>query len=118
MVCVASPPLRSSVMTTTVFCAILASFPEDRLGTLDKRISAVNSTPKPQKQVTVPTARPLQHAQHPGVAQSVRLDAFQIEELRDTFVGRPQQFRGHLRLDRRVRQRVESVPLEECGFEG
>src|SRR5699024_12073653 len=55
---------------------------------------------------------------HAGVAQRVRFDPRQVEELRHTLVRGEQQFDVDLGLDGEVRDRLEDERHEEPGLEG
>jgi len=60
----------------------------------------------------------LEPQQHPGVAQRVRLDRVQVEELGDPLVVGPKQLRVYLGGDGSSPDLVEPLPGEEVHFEG
>ena len=62
--------------------------------------------------------RGLENPQHPGVAQGVRLDPLQVEELGDALVVAAQQLGVDLGVDGLALDRLEPVPGEERGLEG
>ena len=80
--------------------------------------SGPSSPPTPGGPDPARRGRPSEAQQHPGVAERVRLDPFQVQELGDTLVVRAQQ----LLVDRRAaparRRSREAERAEEPGLEG
>lgn len=68
--------------------------------------------------LALPGVGALQGAQHPGVAQGVGLDPFQVEEFGDPLVVGPEQLGVDLGGDGLPVDRFETVAREELGLEG
>ena len=56
--------------------------------------------------------------EHPGVAERVRLDVREVEELRDALVGAADELRVDVGIDDLLADRREAAPREEVDLEG
>ena len=83
----------------------------------DGRIAPRRATQGDESAIRRRSPGALEHQQHPGVAQDVRLDVAQVQELGDTDVIGAAHLLVHLGGDRGALDLGETVPAEELGLE-